>query len=352
MTYDWQRILGGPRGRQLCLESAIAAEREQLGDDEAGPLGHAEFYLGVGQPGRQYFTFDGPASEPRRTTTEEFLTALAGVDPAPVSDERLPGLLDRVVCEGRYWQAPEHRDEVLTDPRAIELLRPWADQFGSTPSAAWWPSPFDATTQFTVEGPDSGRRRADDALPVIQQLERAWLAEVDGEADAKSTRPADPAANWSGVWWSTPWAGQVTTRLWPDGRLDDDGLTVRDPIGVLIREDAIYPPEDAVWRPREFPRDARILELESAKTWIDLCRQHPVDVSAARRHDWYRCTGRAGDWVVPNWAHVAREWDAVHLPMAGYLELAGAVIPVDDDSASVIAGWSPDETHWLIDLPD
>jgi hypothetical protein len=38
--------------------------------------------------------------------------------------------------------------------------------------------------------------------------------------------------------------------------------------------------------------------------------------------------------------------------VTGYLAAAGTAIDVDDDTASVIAGWAPDETYWLTDAVD
>jgi hypothetical protein len=86
--------------------------------------------------------------------------------------------------------------------------------------------------------------------------------------------------------------------------------------------------------------------------WAQLCRRHPLPVTAARRHDWYRATGR-GDvtWVQPDWAAVADEVDAVHLTVAGYLTTAGRAIHVGQATASVLAGWDPDATYWLTDGP-
>ncbi|MFB7853674.1 hypothetical protein ACQGAO_23945 [Rhodococcus sp. 1.20] len=35
--------------------------------------------------------------------------------------------------------------------------------------------------------------------------------------------------------------------------------------------------------------------------------------------------------------------------MTGYLAAAGTAIEVDTETASVIAGWAPDETYWFTD---
>ncbi len=72
-------------------------------------------------------------------------------------------------------------------------------------------------------------------------------------------------------------------------------------------------------------------------------------MTAQKRHDWYRTTGRDGRWVMPDWSRVAEMYGGVHLTVTGYLAAAGTAIDVDDDAASVIAGWAPDETHWLTD---
>ncbi len=49
---------------------------------------------------------------------------------------------------------------------------------------------------------------------------------------------------------------------------------------------------------------------------------------------------------------VAAEVDAVPLTVAGYLAAAGTAIAVDEDTASVIAGWDPDATFWLTVRPE
>lgn len=40
----------------------------------------------------------------------------------------------------------------------------------------------------------------------------------------------------------------------------------------------------------------------------------------------------------------------MHLTVTGYLTTAGRASTIDDAAASVLAGWSPDETRWLADL--
>jgi hypothetical protein len=92
------------------------------------------------------------------------------------------------------------------------------------------------------------------------------------------------------------------------------------------------------------------LEIRTPADWTSLCSEFPLDVTASRRHDWFRTTGRDGRWVIPDWERVAEEWDAVHLTVLGYLSGAGRALPVSPDTATVIAGWDPDSTLWLTDV--
>ncbi len=97
------------------------------------------------------------------------------------------------------------------------------------------------------------------------------------------------------------------------------------------------------------PDTVDVLEIHGPDDWAQLCRRFPLEVTAQKRHDWYRTTGRDGKWVLPDWRAVAEVYGGVHLTVAGYLAAAGTAIDVDGDTASVIAGWAPDETFWLTD---
>ena len=60
--------------------------------------------------------------------------------------------------------------------------------------------------------------------------------------------------------------------------------------------------------------------------WTRLVARYPLDVSKSRRHDWWRVTGCSGTWLVPDWAAVAADYDAVHLSTGGYLTTAGCAL--------------------------
>jgi hypothetical protein len=93
----------------------------------------------------------------------------------------------------------------------------------------------------------------------------------------------------------------------------------------------------------------RVFEIGSAADWKQLCTWFPREVTAQNRRDRYRSTGPTAHRLVPDWSQVAERYDAVHLQVGAYLTAAGVAITIDDSSetASVIAGWNPDETYWF-----
>ncbi|MHA7274669.1 hypothetical protein ACX80Z_14710 [Arthrobacter sp. TMT4-20] len=94
----------------------------------------------------------------------------------------------------------------------------------------------------------------------------------------------------------------------------------------------------------------RTYEVHTDDDWVSLCREYPLEVTASRRHDWFRCTGYDGRWVIPDWEKVAEQWDAVHLTVLAYLGYANRALRIDKDTSTVIAGWNPNTTIWLTDV--
>jgi hypothetical protein len=83
-----------------------------------------------------------------------------------------------------------------------------------------------------------------------------------------------------------PWGAPHTTGALPDGC----------PAGIPYVEDGFG------WtRAVAIPvRGAgRTYEIRAASDWTALCARYPLEVTASRRHDWYRATGRAGRWLLP-----------------------------------------------------
>lgn len=334
MTDDVTRLLAGPRGRELCLATATAWELAQGDERRLGPLGDAVFCLDVGQPGRVFF---GPCADDLRPTTEDdVLRELRALPACDLDGFDAREALQQVVLSARYWQEPDRLDAVLARPDVVEALTPWARLLADSPLASWWLSPAVLDEQYSTHCPGHRPQTTTAAERLVE-----WTRETrDDERQARG-RPTDPRVSYSGHWWSAPVTLPSSTRPWP-------GTT--EPLGAELTEDAVCDADDVIADRVQAPADARVLEIDCADAWIDLCRRFPEPVTASRRHDWYRCTGRVGDWVIPDWPAVARLWDAVHLPLLAWLELAGRALPVDDGCATLVAGWSPDETYWFVDL--
>src|SRR5665647_3246998 len=77
-----------------------------------------------------------------------------------------------------------------------------------------------------------------------------------------------------------------------------------------------------------------------AAAWATLCAEFPREVTASRRHDWYRTTGRSGPWVIPDWSQAGQHHDggrSRHHPVPG----GGALPSMSTIGPSVIGGWAP-----------
>jgi hypothetical protein len=119
-------------------------------------------------------------------------------------------------------------------------------------------------------------------------------------------------------------------------------------VGLALVEDGFGQRNARCW-PVEPRPGARIYEISSPEDWTELVGRYPLDVRKSRRHDWWRTTGWAGRWLIPDFAAVAVDYDAVHVSVAGYLITAGRALSVND-GRTVLAGWDPDQTFWLTEV--
>ncbi|MCI1019549.1 hypothetical protein HWD99_13010 [Microbacterium sp. C5A9] len=318
-------LLRGPRGRRLCLAVLTNADDAVMS---------AVFWLGHEldpSPGTiiRIGGEDAEVVEDPTVTEAEVAELIRRVDlTVPISDEAVRDAMGESVDRARYWQEPDGEDLVAALPEVREALRPVAERLvAAMPELT---APF-TTTQWAVDW-----RPESDSAPIERDpagVLARWAGDQrEEEQRAVHDRPEDPSANFSGAWWSVP-GELLTTRA----QVRDALEYVEDSLGWEVA--TVIPVRGT----------GRILEVGSAEDWAELCRQHPMDVTASRRHDWFRVTGRTGRWIIPDWESVAQRWDAVHLTTLGYLSAATRLIEVDDDRATVIAGWAPDSTVWLTD---
>lgn len=315
-------LLAGPRGRRLCLELA------RLSDAELAQMIFAAVYSG---PRTASLVWGEPAVDP--PTTSELSRALRAIDPV-FSRDAVSDALRAGVDSAMYWQQPDEEDELAAEPDVRAALGGIAEAVASDPEVAWWRDGPDLAAQYEVTFDDI----PDPFVPAATALSE-WRSALDEEIHrAVVERPADPTAPISGAWWSTP-----PRRL----RRTTRALSGGAPVGLELVEDGLGWTRAHSSRLR-VPTAPRILTIDGPDAWEQLCRDG-IDVTPARQHDWYRTTGRIGRWILPDWTYVARDFDAVHLSVAGYLSTAGRAITVGP-AASVLAGWSPDETVWLRDV--
>ena len=334
MDTETEDLLAGPRGRRLCLELAMELEPE---------IGAAVFDLaydldpGKGTSRVQFAMFGpgtndaGPDAGPGQPASlEELAALLASVDPSRVDADMIEVALERAVGAAMYWQAPEGEDVLAGLPAVRGALRPLADRVSSASLIQQFGLPRPAQ-QWAIDW-----RHPDDPAPLGRNPRQAlahWGHSIRVEEAGARSKAEGLDSNLSGPWWSIP-TGLV-------------GTVSRIPAGLNLVEDYLGW-EDAVAIP--VSGTGRTYEIRTEDDWTGLCRRWPLEVTASRRHDWFRTTGRDGRWVIPDWEQVAGEWDAVHLTVPGYLGCAGRALPVEAGTASVIAGWDPDRTIWLTDV--
>ncbi|OAV53974.1 hypothetical protein [Enteractinococcus helveticum] len=347
-------LLAGPRGRRLLLEYALASELAQHPVRSEDSFGQAVIYAAhwldpdvIGgralrmQSAFGWFDslFGDVAAEldiPEVTATEvaERLGAVELLEPTPVV---LRNALVAAVDSARYWQEPDGADILASTPEMSGALQRVAHHITAPPHTTWWCTPVDISAQYALQWEDILPKTVpDDVHAALLTARRRERAE---EHIARTERDPDPTANWSGEWGShPPLTLPSSTRLLGDG----------SPAGLWLVEDSLGW-EQAVSVELIVPKGMSVFEIENAADWAKLCARFPIEVTAQKRHDWFRTTGRAGRWVVPDWVQVAEHYDGVHLQVGAYLGAAGVAIPVDDSTgtASVIAGWNPDETYWF-----
>ena len=337
-------LLAGPRGRRLLLEYALESERIAGLDEVDGSLAELEFFASYRlepRNGTGALHVVGPGdSTPKipAITPAHVAERLETVPLADVTPRLVLTCLANTVETATYWQEPDGTDVLAATKAMRDGLRRVAEHITASEHTAWWNTPIDTSTQWTVQWDNEPGTIPQDPLAVLKAARAHAVKE--GRLAARE-RPTDPTASWSGEWWSTPHGVPASTRE----------LCDTTPAGLWLVEDSMG------WETAEtlrlsIPEGLRIYEIDSAEAWAELCRRFPLNQTAQKRYDWYRTTGRNGKWVTPDWAEIAQHYDAVHLPVATYLAAAGTAIPadadtVDADTASVIAGWGPDATYWF-----
>ena len=317
MTED---LLAGPRGRRFCL-GVLTAARPEI------------WTLALGS-----------AMAPRvQRLLDELARTLGSPDALAVAESArgsvlLAGLAE-AVDSARYWQEPDETDELLRRRPVLTALGPVAALLSA--SLAGWlrPSSVALDRQCFVQWTDERKLQPPSLTDAAGKLAR-WKASTIADERQAAERPRDPAAPWSGRWWSTPALSDLVTTT--------RSITGLGALKLMLVEDSIGWKRALVW-PLAPASGSRIYEISEPMAWTGLVARYPLEVTLAKRHDWWRTTGVDGSWLMPDWSAVAADYDGVHLTVSGYLTAAGRHLAVGQ-SGTVLAGWNPDETYWLNDV--
>ncbi len=286
------------------------------------------------------------AWQPSPARRSDLVRALEAVDAGSLPSWRDPRIflevVDETVSHAMYWQPADEQDTAAADPAVVAALGPIADAITYAPATGWWSSSVDLHGLRYVSWIDDDPASAPVLVGAAKRLQRWREQTFEDDRDAARNRPADPAASFSGRWWSTPALASLVTSTRP--------LPGLGAMELAWREDSPGQRDALIW-PLATIAPARVWEIDRPEAWTRLVDEYPLDVTHARRHDWYKTTGRVGTWRIPDWCAVADDWDAVHLTVAGYLTTATRALPLAGaDAATVLAGWNPDQTWWLTDI--
>ena len=274
---------------------------------------------------------------------DELVHALGSPDALAVAESAgASGLLaglEEAVDSARYWQEPDDTDELLLTGSVLTALGPVANSLSGSLAAWLRPGSVALDRQCFVQWTDEYSLQPPSLTVAAEKLAR-WKASTVADERQAADRPRDPAAHWSGRWWSTPALSDLVTTT--------RSITGLGAIKLMLVEDSLGWKRARVWPLAPAP-GSRIYELSGPTAWTDLVARYPLDVSLSKRHDWWRTTGVDGPWLMPDWSAVAADYDGVHLTVRGYLTTAGRYLAVGQ-SGTVLAGWNPDETYWLNDV--
>ena len=238
------------------------------------------------------------------------LSAVAAVDPVRSFD-----LLGQALTEVSPWRM-DHAAAVQEILTAGPRLEPLARAILAQPEAAWWFGPLDRGAQLSAMKSTGMSAPEPPIVPNRSPSEWERYAQKPTWGLYTSTEMAGTSAFLAG---SVACSGDLGPLVYPVARYR---LTV-DPT-------------------------ARIFRVDGPAAWHRLCLTYPASEPG----------GLLGGLIVPDFAAVAREWDAVHLALGGLL--TAEQVRVDGlAGATELQGWDIEQTVWLrwvfdeaIRLPD
>jgi len=344
MALTAQALMNGPRGRRLCLEVASVQALDQETDAaDAFIVGVDDVVYGEGQATWSFGTRSVPPElGDVEATVDDVARALDALSLIVPTEQQLWDGLGRCVFGARYWQPPDGYDQLAASPQLRDGLGKVASLIVLAPQTSWWQTGCRLDDQWEITWLGDGVAKPNEPAADPAAVLYEWLRETVAEEKRAARWSSKRALATSGSWWVLPHYLPLSRTARRAGRAGPVGLDLVEDSGSWSAADVA---RVAV------PEGVRVYEVDGPDSWAALCRRYPLDVSCSRRGDWHRTTGRDGAWVIPNFVDVATDYEGVHVSVAGYLTTAGLAVPVDEGVASTLAGWYPDETQWLIDVP-
>lgn len=320
-------LIQGPLGRAALVE-LLGARPEVLTNDVGFSLG--------GQP---YSSKNSSGDATRGTSL-------------PLGSRVLSDEQDRSVAESIHLFVEEHLlalDEILMNsPDVLRRIGQTVEHYSYGPAEQWQPlrEALILAENSISQIADVIAARSDLAWwwGGIATQEQRWLGESDDATPGLASTPETPIEppndaqrSW---WWVTPVRRDLLR-------------TTRGPIGPypcvasVCRSgyESAQPDQLETWAV-QIPPAVNIYEVLCAEDWVSLVERYPRPCVDGRNSEWTRWTGSEGPWLLPDWDSVARDFDGVHVSLAGYLGGAFRALSVGD-AKTVLVGWNPDETLWL-----
>lgn len=279
-----------------------------------------------------------------------FLARLAGVEPhlltfaLRLEEAEHPNLIEKVQDAASRWltEADEVSDRqifslfgdfVNSYPHGLESgwrdfdvllaacrseLTQVAQNLAARPGLHWWSHPVDREHQYGYL--HDGAAGTHTAASVVEG--------------------AAAALNQSSVWWVSPGHTLTTSR----GPVFGSACVVAGATDDhwLLNE------RDSLWSVH-VDGEARVFEVHSRDDWSDLVTTYPYAAPNMETFGWGDKSSTSAQLLIPNWAEVAKDWDGVHVSVAGYLNAAYTPISLRPGRYALLAGWHPDGTVWLTD---
>jgi hypothetical protein len=108
-------------------------------------------------------------------------------------------------------------------------------------------------------------------------------------------------------------------------------------LGVQLKDDYMTVGEGAFNLARETLLSEKHLLIDSESAWVDLTSSWPSAVEFVAGPN----STLQGEYVIPNWIEISKNWGSVEVTLDAYLALAYRPIPLLDGRRTILAGWHP-----------